>query len=68
MRGLMDRISPVPLMLAGAVVIAFSLLADPITDLLGVANESGFGWKQIAVLGVGMALITAGIAVAAREG
>jgi hypothetical protein len=49
-------------------VIALALLADPITDAVGVANESGFGWKQIAVLGVGMALITAGIAVAAREG
>jgi uncharacterized membrane protein len=68
MRVLIDRVSPLPLILAGAVVIGLALLADPISDLVGVANESGFGWKQIAVLGVGMALITAGFAVAAREG
>jgi hypothetical protein len=68
MRDLIDRVSAIPWILAGAVVIALSLLADPVTDLLGISNEAGFGWKQIAVLGVGMALITAGIAVAAREG
>jgi hypothetical protein len=64
---MIDRLAPVPLIVAGAIVIALSLLADPITDLLSIANEAGFGWKQIAVLGVGMALVTAGAVVAARE-
>jgi hypothetical protein len=58
---------PSALIGAGVVAIALSLLADPITDVLGLANESGYGWKQIVVLGVGMALITVGIALAARE-
>jgi hypothetical protein len=67
MRNLLDSISLLPLIISGAVVIGLSLLADPITDLLDIRNESGFGWKQIAVLSVGMALVTAGIVVAARE-
>jgi hypothetical protein len=66
MRNLLDS-SRLPLIISGAVVIGLSLLADPITDLLDIRNESGFGWKQIAVLSVGMALVTAGIVVAARE-
>ena len=67
MQTLLDRVQPLPLIVGGAVVIGLALLADPITDLLDISNESGFGWKQIAVLGVGMVLITAGIVVAARE-
>jgi hypothetical protein len=67
MRGLLERISPLPLILAGAAVVGLSLLADPLTDLIGISNEPGFGWKQIIVLGAGLALITAGVALAARE-
>jgi hypothetical protein len=67
MRDFLDKVPPLPLIIGGAVVIGLALLADPITDLLAISNEAGFGWKQIAVLGVGMVLITAGIVVAARE-
>jgi hypothetical protein len=67
MRGLIDRTSPLPLILAGGIVIGLSLLADPVSDLVGISNEPGFGWKQIVALGGGMALVAVGVSLAARE-
>jgi hypothetical protein len=46
----------------GVIAVALAALADP----LGIGGNSGFGWKQGVVLGVGLVLVVVGALVARR--